>query len=76
MGRVNRVIELLGRGQPVYSSTIAEPSYERGREQARTWADCLILDLEHHPFAPAALHAFMRGLVDGGPTASGHRTLR
>jgi 4-hydroxy-2-oxoheptanedioate aldolase len=74
MGRVNRVIELLGRGQPVYSSTIAEPSYERGREQARTWADCLILDLEHHPFAPAALHAFMRGLVDGGPTASGHRT--
>ena len=74
MGRVNRVIELLGQGQPVYSSGVTEPTYVRGREEARTWADCLILDLEHHPFAPAALHAFMRGLVDGGPTASGHRT--
>ena len=74
MGRVNRAIELLGQGQPVYSSVVTEPSYERGREEARTWADCLILDLEHHPFAPAAFHAFMRGLVDGGPTASGHRT--
>jgi len=74
MGRVNRAIELLSQGQPVYSSAVTEPGYERGREEARTWADCLILDLEHHPFAPAALHAFMRGLVDGGPTASGHRT--
>ncbi|HSA82183.1 MAG TPA: hypothetical protein VLE23_15310, partial [Geminicoccaceae bacterium] len=71
---MNRVIELLGAGQPVYSSGLTEPSYERGREEARTWADCLILDLEHHPFAPAGLHAFMRGLVDGGPTASGHPT--
>jgi 4-hydroxy-2-oxoheptanedioate aldolase len=74
MGRVNRAIELLGQGQPVYSSTVTEPSYEQGREEARTWADCLILDLEHHPFAPAALHAFMRGLADGGPSTSGHRT--
>jgi len=32
------------------------------------------VDLEHHPFVPAALLAFMRGLVDGGPTRSGHRT--
>ena len=74
MQRVNRAIELLSQGQPVYSSVVGEPGYERGREQARTWADCLILDMEHHPFEPAALHAFMRGLVDGGPTASGHRT--
>ncbi|HEX5795763.1 MAG TPA: aldolase/citrate lyase family protein, partial [Geminicoccaceae bacterium] len=74
MQRVNRAIELLSQGQPVYSSVVGEPDYERGREQARTWADCLILDMEHHPFEPAALHAFMRGLIEGGPTASGHRT--
>ena len=74
MQRVNRAIELLSQGQPVYSSVVGEPDYERGREQARTWADCLILDMEHHPFEPAALHAFMRGLIEGEPTARGHRT--
>jgi 4-hydroxy-2-oxoheptanedioate aldolase len=30
--------------------------------------------MEHGPFDVAGLHEFMRGLVDGGPTASGHRT--
>ena len=53
---------------------VTEPDYERGREQAQTWAGLSDAQLEHHPFAPAALHAFMRGLVDGGPTRSGHRT--
>lgn len=74
MSRINRAIELLAAGQPVYCDTVKEPSYEVGRAQAGTWADYLTIDLEHHPFAPAALHAFMRGLVDGGPTRSGHRT--
>jgi 4-hydroxy-2-oxoheptanedioate aldolase len=74
MSRVNRAIELLAAGQPVYCTTVEELSYERGLEEARTWADYLTVDLEHHPFAPAALLAFMRGLVDGGPTRSGHRT--
>jgi 4-hydroxy-2-oxoheptanedioate aldolase len=74
MARINRAVELLAAGQPIYCKTVEEPSYDRGIEQAETWADCLIVDLEHHPFAPAALLAFMRGLVDGGPTGSGHRT--
>ena len=74
MPRVNRAVELLSERQPVYSTVVVEPSYQRGQEHAKTWADCLTLDLEHHPFEPAALHAFMRGLVDGGPTRSGHRT--
>lgn len=74
MSRINRVIELLAAGQPVYCTTIHEVSYEAGIEAAGTWADYLTVDLEHHPFAPAALLAFMRGLVDGGPTRSGHRT--
>jgi 4-hydroxy-2-oxoheptanedioate aldolase len=74
MPRINRAIELLAAGQPVYCTVVEEPSYERGLEEATTWADYLTVELEHHPFAPAALLAFMRGLVDGGPTRSGHRT--
>jgi 4-hydroxy-2-oxoheptanedioate aldolase len=74
MPRINRAIELLAAGQPIYCTTVEELSYERGLEQAATWADYLTIELEHHPFAPAALLAFMRGLVDGGPTRSGHRT--
>ena len=74
MSRINRAIELLAAGQPLYCTSVDELSYERGLEEAKTWADYLTVDLEHHPFAPAALLAFMRGLVDGGPTRSGHRT--
>jgi 4-hydroxy-2-oxoheptanedioate aldolase len=74
MPRINRAIELLAAGQPIYCTTVEELGYERGMAEAKTWADYLTVDLEHHPFAPGALHAFMRGLVDGGPTRSGHPT--
>ena len=74
MPRVNRAIELLAAGQPVYYETVRTLSYEHGLEQAGTWADYLNIELEHHPFAPHLLHQFMRGLIDGGPTRSGHRT--
>jgi 4-hydroxy-2-oxoheptanedioate aldolase len=74
MPRINRAIELLAAGQPVYCASALELSYERGVVEAGTWADYLTVDLEHHPFDPAALLAFMRGLVDAGPTRSGHRT--
>jgi 4-hydroxy-2-oxoheptanedioate aldolase len=74
MPRINRAIELLAAGQPVYCTTVEELTYQRGIEEAATWADYLTVDVEHHPFEPAALLAFMRGLVDGGPTRTGHRT--
>jgi 4-hydroxy-2-oxoheptanedioate aldolase len=74
MTRINRVVELLAERQPVYTTSVAEPGYEIGRDAAGSWADYLTIDLEHHPFEPAALRQFMRGLVDGGPTRSGHRT--
>jgi 4-hydroxy-2-oxoheptanedioate aldolase len=73
MPRINRALELLAAGQPIYCTSALELSYESGVAEAGTWADYLTVDLEHHPFAPAALLAFMRGLVDGGPTRSGHR---
>jgi 4-hydroxy-2-oxoheptanedioate aldolase len=72
--RINKAIELLEQGQPVYYTGVRDLSYESGRAAAQTWADYLSVDLEHGAFDMGALDAFMRGLVDGGPTASGHRT--
>ena len=71
--RVNKCIELLELGQPVYYVT-AYGGYEEGKKLARTWADYITYDMEHNPLDFAALREFMRGLVDGGPTPSGHRT--
>jgi len=71
--RVNKAIELLEQGQPVYYTT-SRGGYEEGKELARTWADYINYELEHGAFDVTRLREFMRGLVDGGPTASGHRT--
>jgi 4-hydroxy-2-oxoheptanedioate aldolase len=72
--RVNKAIELLAQGQPIYYETVEERGYEGGRAAARTWADYINYEMEHGPFDVSSLREFMRGLVDGGPTASGHRT--
>ena len=48
--------------------------YDGGRALAQTWADYITYDMEHSAFDVRALTQFMRGLVDGGPTRSGHRT--
>ncbi len=72
--RINKAIELLEQGQPIYYTGVAELSYEGGRAAAQTWADYLNVDMEHGPFDIGALDAFMHGLVDGGPVKSGHRT--
>jgi 4-hydroxy-2-oxoheptanedioate aldolase len=76
-GRVNRAIELLEQGQPVYYTgghTGAELTYETGRQMASTWADYINVGMEHGAFDMVGLERFMRGLVDGGPTRSGHQT--
>jgi 4-hydroxy-2-oxoheptanedioate aldolase len=72
--RINRAIELLAEGQPIYYTQVDGGGYEAGRKLAHTWADYITYNLEHAPFDMTALRAFMQGLVDGGPTRSGHRT--
>ncbi len=72
--RINKAIELLEQGQPIYYTGPGERSYEGGRRAAQTWADYITYDMEHAPFDVGRLAEFMRGLVDGGPTRSGHRT--
>ena len=74
MPRVNRSVELLEQRQPIYYTGSAERGYEAGKAATQTWADYIAYDIEHHPYDIVGLQAFMHGLVDGGPTHSGHRT--
>ena len=71
MARVNRAIELLEQGQPIYYSGAGELSYEGGVQASQTWADYLVVELEHGLFNLAGLDAFMKGLAASGPTKSG-----
>src|SRR5690348_10348124 len=75
--RINKAIELLEQKQPVFFEFVEAATsgdYEGGRALAQTWADYICYDMEHSAFDVRALMQFMRGLVDGGPTPSGHRT--
>ena len=71
--RINKSIELLERGQPIYYDA-STGGYEEGMRMAGTWGDYIIYNVEHVALDFAALREFMRGLVDAGPTPSGHRT--
>lgn len=72
--RINRAIELLEQGQPVYYAQISGGGYDEGRRMAATKADYITYEMEHGSLDFSALRAFMRGLVDAGPTRTGHRT--
>lgn len=75
--RINRAIELLEQDQAIYyagAHTGHVLSCDQGRADAQTWADYINIGMEHGAFDLAGLAEYMRGLVDGGPTNSGHRT--
>ena len=72
--RINKVVELFAEDQPVYYTQVEGGGYEEGKQFAQTWADYITYNLEQNPFDMTSLRAFMQGLVDGGPTRSGHRT--
>src|SRR5690349_175163 len=75
--RINRAIELLSQGQPIYytgSHSGTEGSFEQGKKDAQTYADYISYDMEHAPYDIKGLAEYMEGLVAGGPTKSGHRT--
>jgi 4-hydroxy-2-oxoheptanedioate aldolase len=74
---INRAIELLEQGQPVYytgSHSGTAGGFEQGKKDAQTYADYISYDMEHAPFDVSGLAEYMKGLVAGGPTKSGHRT--
>lgn len=75
--RINRAIELLEQDQAIYyvgDHTGHVLTHAQGREDAGTWADYINVGMEHGAFDMTGLAEYMRGLVDGGPTRSGHRT--
>ncbi len=71
--RINKAIELLEQGQPIYY-TGGHGGFDEGVKMAQTWADYITYEMEHGAFDVTQLREFMRGLVKGGPTKSGHRT--
>jgi 4-hydroxy-2-oxoheptanedioate aldolase len=75
--RLNKCIELWEDGQPIYYTgpgiAVGVDPYEQGKKMSKTWADAICYDMEHNPLDYTSLQAFMKGIVDGGGTASGHR---
>jgi 4-hydroxy-2-oxoheptanedioate aldolase len=77
VSRINRAIELLAQDQAIYyvgQHTGHVLTYAQGKQDAHTWADYINIGMEHGCFDMAGLAEYLRGLVDGGPTHSGHRT--
>ena len=75
--RINRAIELLESGQPIYYAgghTGHVLTYAQGQQDAKIWADYINVGMEHGAFDMAGLDDYLRGLIAGGPTNSGHRT--
>jgi 4-hydroxy-2-oxoheptanedioate aldolase len=75
--RINRAIELLSQGQPIYytgSHSGTDGNFEQGKKDAQTYADYISYDMEHAPYDIKGLSDYMQGLAAGGPTRSGHRT--
>jgi 4-hydroxy-2-oxoheptanedioate aldolase len=72
--RLNKMIELLEAGQPVYDISVEGVGYDEGKKLAQDRYDLIQYQMEHGVFDPHLLRQFMQGLVDGGPTKSGHRT--
>jgi 4-hydroxy-2-oxoheptanedioate aldolase len=76
--RINKAIELWEDNQVVYyhvyAPSGAPDGYEEGRRMAKTYCDAINYEMENGCFDYANLRNFMQGLVDAGPTPSGHRT--
>ena len=75
--RINRAIEQLEQGKPVYYTGDHSGhvlTRQQGREDVGTWADYINVGMEHGAFNPAGLDEYMQGMVEAGPTAGGHRT--
>jgi len=77
--RINRAIELFEDDQPVYYTGLHSfdrdyLTYEQGKKDASIWADYINIGMEHGAFDMGGLEAYMDGLLDGGPTPSGHVT--
>jgi 4-hydroxy-2-oxoheptanedioate aldolase len=68
--RINRAIELLEQGQPIYytgSHNGTVGTFEQGKQDAQTFADYISYDMEAAPYDIAGLAAYMQGLAAAVP---------
>ena len=75
--RINRAIELLLQDQAIYYDGAHSGhilTYDQGRADAATWADYINVGMEHGAFDMTGLADYLHGMIDAGPTRSGHRT--
>ena len=76
--RVNKAIELWEDNQVAFYNVNmpsgAPEGYEEGKRMAKTYCDAINYEMENGSLDFSNLRNFMQGLVDGGPTPSGHRT--
>ena len=72
--RINKIIDLLKSNQPVYYTSTSKFTFANGKKMSKTWADYIRLDCEHGSTNFDKVGDYMRGLVAGGNTRSGHRT--
>src|SRR5579859_4628886 len=74
--RISRCVELLEQDQAIYydgphSGHVLTRA--QGRTDAATWADYMNVGMEHGAFDMAGLAEYMQGMIEAGPTRSGHR---
>jgi len=76
--RINKAIELWEDNQVVayaeFGASGAPDTYEEGKRMSKTFCDAINYEMENDSLSFDGLRNFMQGLVDGGPTPSGHRT--
>ena len=73
--RVNRAVQLLAEGQPVYyvgAHAGHVLTYAQGKEDAATWADYINVGMEHGAFDMAGLGHARRGVGVGDDSGVGH----
>ena len=69
--RINKCIELLSRGEPVFAHHQSEPpelTYDSGQRHSAHWADLIVMEFEHFGFDILGLANFMQGLADATPS--------
>jgi 4-hydroxy-2-oxoheptanedioate aldolase len=75
--RINRAIELLAQDQAIYyvgAHTGHLLTAAQGREDSGVWADYINVGMEHGAFDMTGLADYLAGLIEAGPTRSGHRS--
>jgi 4-hydroxy-2-oxoheptanedioate aldolase len=71
--RLNRTIESLAQGQPVFGLFTGNFSLANARALARSGLDYVLIDMEHAPFDLETLSVFLLGMTDKAAVASqGH----